>query len=243
MALNFADVPQEQGGSLIPDGTLAFATVNVRPKALDMGVITFKGQANPENRYLDLEIELTTGPSTGRKVFHKLGVAGSEKWVNMSMAAIRHILEVGKRAGAENPGGYMLGVNLPDGDERMWMELDGLQCAVLVGIEKGRDGYKDKNDIKAFLSPHAGSSTNKDFAALVGGATMASGTTAKADKPAAGGNAWTQPAATQQSVVAQPSGGGIAKPAWVGAAPPAGGKPADVAVGTVAAQDPNKAPW
>jgi hypothetical protein len=193
MALDFSTAPQEQGGELIPDNTLAWATVNVRPKAIDMGRITHQGRDTPANRYLDLEIELTSGPSTGRKVFHKLGVAGSEKWVNMSMAAIRHILEVGRKAGAANPQGYMLGVNLPDGDERMWMELDGLKCAVKVGIEKGKDGYKDKNEVKAFLSPHEGSSTNKDFAALVAGATVAAG--GRAEKPT-GGNAWATPAAT-----------------------------------------------
>lgn len=234
MAMDFSTAPQEQGGSLIPENTLAWATVNVRPKASDMGVITFKGKDNPDNRYLDLEIELTSGPATGRKVFHKLGVAGSEKWVTMSMAAIRHVLEVGKRAGPDNPGGYMLGVNLPDGDDRMWMELDGLQCAIEVGVEPAKGDFKAKNSIKAFLSPHPDSPTNKKFQALVAGETSSG--PAAAEKPkATGGNAWQQRAGVTASTPAS-AGQPPVRPTWTGGAPP-------VATGTAPAADTTKAPW
>lgn len=231
MAMNFADAPTEQGGEivLIPDGTLAFATVNVRPKAIDMGVVSIKGKDNPDNRYLDLMIELTSGPSVGRKIFHKLGVAGSEKWVNMSMAAIRHILEVGNGAGPGNPGGYMLGVKLADGDDRMWMELDGMQCAIKVGIEPAKGDFKAKNSIRSFLSPNPDSPTAKDFAALQSGATMAAGSPAPAGtNPAVNQNAWERPAGTSApGGVTPPATAPANRPTWAGAPPPAnnaGGK-------------------
>lgn len=220
MATDFGSAPQGQGGELIPAGTLAFATINIRPASIEFQKICKSGRENKANKYLDYELELTSGPYTGRKMFGMIGVSGSEQWVNMSMAAVRHILEVGRRAGAENPQGYVLGAQLPDGDERMWMELDGLQCAIKVGIEKGKDNYPDKNRVSQFLSPNASSPTVKDFLALAGGATMAAGEPATAPAKPAASAPWAPGAAgnlaAQQPRAVSESAG---RPAWAGAPP------------------------
>lgn len=228
MAFDFSNAPQEQGGSLIPENTLAWGVLTIRAKAPEFGKVLHSGKTNPENRYLDCEIEIISGKATGRKIFTKIGIAGSEKWVNQGMAALRHILEVGKNAGPTNPQGYILGANLPDGDERAFMELDGAKVAIKVGIEPGKDGYKDKNDVKSFLSPHPDSPTVKDFNALLGGAEMA--------------ETGRRQAVTQPSF-APPVGAAAGAPAAVGV-PPAGiSRPGWVGDAPQPAAAPNKAPW
>jgi len=223
MATDFSGAPINQGGELIPENAIAWATLNIRPKSVEFNKILHSGKENADNKYLDCEIEITHGPFAGRKVYHMLGVAGSEKWVNMSMAGIRHILEVGKKAGPDNPQGYVLGANLQDGDERMWMELDGLQCAIKVGVEKGGGEYRDKNRVKSFLSPNPDSPTSKDFKLLVEGAH----TSGPAEKPKAAisatpwgaGTVATQ-TTTQQQPAAQSSAAGGGRPGWAGTPPP-----------------------
>ena len=224
MAYNFADAPQEQGGSLIPKDTLAFARLSIEPKASEFGKILHEGRDNPQNKYLKCELEIIAGQYTGRKVFHMLGVHGSDQWVNMSMAAIRHILETGKGAGPSNPQGYVIGVNLPDGDERAWMELDGLTVAIKVGIEKGKDNYPDKNRVAQFLSPNPSSPTHKDFLALQTGQTSAPAARAPAQP------SWNTGPAPTQGVPAPPQQGAPpaapSRPNWTGGAPPQpGGAP------------------
>lgn len=258
MATDFSQAPTDQGGfELIPDGTLAFAILAIRAHNLDMGYVLKTGRDKPENRYLDIELVIEGGQYDRRKIWTMIGVAGSEKWVAMGMASVRHILEVGRNAGPHNPAGYVIGLNLPDGDEGQWLDLEGLRCAVEIGIEKGglkQDGtsFPDKNRVKAFLSPNPDSPTHKKFARLVAGDTGG-----QPAKPAATQAAmpWTAPAATattagrpasapwqapttaaRQAAPAAtarpvaPAG----RPGWMGSAPPAQvTQTAVVPVGTV----------
>lgn len=250
MATDFSQAPTDQGGfDLIPDGTLAFAILAIRAHNLDMGYVLKTGKDKPENRYLDIELVLEGGPFDSRKVWTMIGCAGSEKWVAMGMASVRHILEVGRNAGPGNPAGYVIGMNLPDGDEGQWLDLDGLRCAVEIGIEKGgqkQDGtsFPDKNRVKAFLSPNPDSPTHKKFQRLVAGDF--GGQPAKPAAPQ--GVPWTPAAATHvamnappgvqhaasptpwqaPTVASRPAAPAAARPAapagrpgWMGAPPPA----------------------
>ncbi len=209
MGIDFSGAPQDQGGELIPEGTLAWGVIHIQPKSAEFGKILNSGRDNPENKYFNYMVEWTSEHVAGRKTFGMIAVEGSEKWVNMSMAAIRHILEVGRKAGPDNPQGYVLGANLPDGDERMWMEIDGLQVAAKIGVEYGNEGHRDKNRVSAFLSPNPDSPTNKHFVALLNGATMAEGSNRGRGRSAGGGasaNSSSSPWMNQSGGQA-PSGG------------------------------------
>ena len=55
---NFGSAPTEQGGGsgeLIPDGTLAWAIVTVRPYNLDQGLILTPSKSTEGNAYLNKE--------------------------------------------------------------------------------------------------------------------------------------------------------------------------------------------
>lgn len=162
--LDFSNAPSEQmTGDLIPEKTLSWGIITVRPYNAQEGKILTPSNSNPDNAYLDIEVTLKGGRFDKRKVFEKLHLQNSEKAANQARAQVRAALEVGKGANVQtNPQGYHL---------QDYMGLDGLQVAIEVGFEKGDPGYKDKNTIKAFLTPNpdAGSSIAAKWDALLRG--------------------------------------------------------------------------
>lgn len=212
---NFGDADTNaQGGSeLIPDGTLAWAIVTIRPHNLDHGLCLVPSKSS-NGRYLDVELTILEGPYARRKVWDRIGIEGSEKWVARGMSSIRHILEVGREITSytsSNPG-YRLGQQSGSNGEMVFMELNELRCAIKIGIEKGTGGFNDKNVVRAYLSPNPTSDTHKTFLKLVSGETAPPPkATAAAATPAWGGGSQAAPAAATQQ-----KGG---RPAWAGGAP------------------------
>ena len=86
---SFADAPgQNDFSELLPHGLLSWAYIKVRPHNLDQGLIE-KPSKSSDGAYLDLELTLEGGPGDRRKIFTRVGVRGSEKYVNMGRSAIR----------------------------------------------------------------------------------------------------------------------------------------------------------
>lgn len=220
---NYAQAPTHQAGDfdLIPDGTLAWAYLTVRPFNPDQGLIEKESAATPGNKYLDCELTIAEGEFARKKVWTIIGVAGSEKFVNMGGAQIRAILECGRDAGPHNPNGYVIG----DDYGEFWDPARGapVRVGVKIGVEKGKDGHKDKNTIKAFLSPNPEASSHKDYLRLVAGDTVAIA------KPATPSGAptqpsWTTPPPAQPATSAappqpRPTSAAPAKPSWGAPAP------------------------
>jgi hypothetical protein len=137
-------------GELIPDNTLAFATMTIKG---------LKGGQGGKSRYIEGEFTVQAGPFQKRKVWMNVmdpyDPNLSEVAKGIAYAHIRHILDVRGQ-----------GYNLTD-----YAQLDGCTVAIKIGVEKGEakpDGsgmYPDKNTVKAFLSPTS-KSTGKDFATL-----------------------------------------------------------------------------
>lgn len=219
---NYGEAEATQGGGdLIPDGTLAWAIVKLRPFNLDHGLVVTPSKSS-DGGYLDLELTVLEGPYARRKLWDKIGVKGSEKWVENGRARIRHIIEVGNEMSEfpANHTNYRLGTKSQTSGEMVFMELDELRCAVKIGIEKGKDGYGDKNTIRQYLSPRPASDTYKTFIKLVAGQTQ--GEAPKATAPAATKPAWAGGSATPTQTTAT-----AGRPSWAGAAP-VGAKSADV---------------
>lgn len=215
---NYGDAPDAQGGNeLIPDGTLAWAIVKVRPHNLDRGLVVTPSKSS-DGAYLDLELTILEGPYARRKIWDKIGVAGSEKWVENGRSRIRHIIEVGNEMStfAGSDPRYRLGTTSNTNGEMVFMELDEKRCAVKIGVEPGKDGYEAKNTVRQYLSPRPASDTHKAFLKLVAGETAAPAKTAPAadKKPAWGGGGAATPAAGASH--AKPAEG---RPSWAGASP------------------------
>lgn len=214
-----ADTNAQGGSELIPDGTLAWAIVTVRPHNADQGICLVPSKSS-EGKYLDVELTILEGKYARRKVWDRIGLEGSEKWVARGMSSVRHILEVGREIQdykAGNPA-YRLGEQTKTNGDWVFTELNELRCAVKIGIEPGKDGYQAKNVVRSYLSPNPASDTNKAFQKLCAGETdPAPKAAAAASKPAwGGGGTSTSAPAAQPTTSAQPSGG---RPSWAGKAP------------------------
>ena len=151
------------GSDLIPNGQLAWAILNVRGvKASQSG-----------GQYIDAELTIDDGqPYARRKIWEMIGdplhPGNSEAYREMGMVAISRILEAGRGAGPNNPGGYKVD---------NYGQLSGLRVPIRIGVNKGKDGYDDKNRVAEWLTPNPASQSGyKDFELLQ------SGTFNKADK-------------------------------------------------------------
>ncbi len=152
---------------LIPTGTLLF------------GILELEGAKMSEGggRYYPFTVTITDNqPHANRKVWGnimdpffpagceeatRLGAVGnSPEACNMGKAIIQRILEMNNGAHPDKEGSYFLN-HIAD--------LSGMNVAVRVKIKKGNDGYPDKNEVAAFLSPHEKLPGNKDFQKLQSG--------------------------------------------------------------------------
>lgn len=139
--LNFGHKVEEKNNDTIPKNTLLWCVLAIRQ---------IKNSRETNGRYLDIELTvLDNQPYSRRKIWDKIAdpfdTNNSEEWRNMGYLAIRRILEAVKGATPENANSYSLN-RLED--------LHGLTVPVLIGIEKGKDGYEDKNRVD-YLTPHS----------------------------------------------------------------------------------------
>ncbi len=133
---------QADFSEIIPHGALSFGVIKIRPFNLDANVIPTPSKSS-DAHYLDCEITLAGGAWDKRKIWTKIGIAGSQAYINMGMSAMKAIRETGVGASVQNPALYSM---------NDYMELDGLTVGVKIKIESS-PGYNDKNEIAVFLSP------------------------------------------------------------------------------------------
>ena len=147
--MNFNDAEIQKGFDLIPANTIAKARLVIKPgnDPTDHFITRSKGG---DTAYLNCEWIILEGKYAKRKVFDKIGLEGSDKWVNMGKARIRAILESAK------------GINPKDVSEiavaarkiNSFDELNNLDVVIKVGIEHDKHGrYQDKNRVIAIITP------------------------------------------------------------------------------------------
>lgn len=229
--MSFGDAPpQNDFSEMIPDGALAFAELRFKWFNFDQGILVTPSKPPKDSAFLDCVLSICPSPAGGhvtpwnnRKIFTRIGVAGSEGYINMGRSAIKAILETGRGAGPTNLAAYDIGD---------YADLDGLIVAIKVKIEPAKDGYREKNDIGLWLSPvDQTAPIPVQWARLLAGDVVPAAKAAPAGQPKAAawangaGAAQTTPAAAGTSTGAPP-----AQPSWLGqpatGAPPASAQPA-----------------
>lgn len=133
---------QADFSELIPSGALSFGIIRIRPFNLDANVIATPSKSS-EAQYLDCEITLQGGAWDKRKIWTRIGTAGSKAYINMGMSSMKAIRESGVGASPQQP--HLYGMD-------SYMELDGLTVGIKIKIDSS-PGYSDKNEVAVFLSP------------------------------------------------------------------------------------------
>ena len=147
--MNFNDAEIQKGFDLIPANTIAKARLVIKPgnDPTDHFITRSKGG---DTAYLNCEWIILEGEYAKRKVFDKIGLEGSDKWVNMGKARIRAILESAK------------GINPKDVSETAvtarqissFDDLNNLDVVIKIGVEHDKSGqYQDKNRVIAIITP------------------------------------------------------------------------------------------
>lgn len=181
MNMDFNDAESNSSFDLIPSGTVAPMILTIKPGATGEGGWETTS-ATSSYTWLSCEFTITGGKYANRKFWGNMMVSGpSEQAINITRSTLRGILESGR------------GIK-PDDDsddakkKRMvanYGDFSGLEFVGKIGIEKGKDGYEDKNKLVAAVPV-----TSKDYAAAKSGAS-ASGSSAPApsnsNAPASGG--------------------------------------------------------
>jgi hypothetical protein len=152
MAIDFNNAEPQREGGLIPENTIAVCHMTIRPgSAGDGGWL--KRSKDGSSLAIDAEFTIVEGPFAKRKFWKLYTVEGATeghaKASEISASQIRAIVESAR------------GIRPDDESEAAkqarrinnWGDLDGIRFIGKVGIEKGKDGYKDKNTLWAAVTP------------------------------------------------------------------------------------------
>lgn len=138
----------ENISNLIPQNTIAKAVFEIRRGNYDQNPLLTKSKSG--SLYLDTQFTIVDGEYARRKIFYKIGIDGSSKWVMAGKIMIRSILESAKNIKPGDTSEKAQKARVIDGYE----DLEGLEVVIKVGIEHDPFGiYEDKNTIAAVITP------------------------------------------------------------------------------------------
>lgn len=153
MSFDFNDAEPQRGSfELIPDGTICLVVASLRPGGHGPG-----GWLKPNNAgnclLADFEFVIDGGEFDRRKFWTMFVTEGEtdgqQKAANISRSRLRAMLE---SAFGVNPGD-----DSPEAIARRqvsgWQTFDGLKFCARIGVESGKDGYKDKNVLAGAVTP------------------------------------------------------------------------------------------
>ena len=147
--MNFNDAGSQASFELIPANTIAKARLVIKSGNDQNDPFVTKGK-NGSTSYLNCEFIILEGIYAKRKIFDKIGLAGSDIWVNMGKARIRAILESAKGINPKD----MSEVAISSRKINSFDELNGLDCVIKIGIECDKRGqYQDKNRVASIITP------------------------------------------------------------------------------------------
>ncbi len=161
---NVSDAPQMER-TLIPAGTVCRAIVNVKLGDMEIPEFGtgqwFKASQTSKAKWMELEFTVIGGEHDKRKFWDKIFVDGDKMSPNgipvtkeIGLSTLRMIIEsayniIPTDTSAEAQARRQIsGVN----------DLNGMEICAKVGIDKGTNGYADKNKLTAAMTPN-----QKDF--------------------------------------------------------------------------------
>jgi hypothetical protein len=181
---------QQDAIALIPQGTLCVANLGVR---------AIKNSKSTGAQYLDVELTVLSGEYQGRKIFDMImdpfDANASDGGRKMGLLALTRICEA---IGIFNPtdeASYTRYNNPGTTIQNVIGDVEGRKVAVRVKVEKGTDGYADKNKVGEWLTPNPNSGSGfKGWNELVNGHQPTTRATAfaapAAAAPASGAPSW-----------------------------------------------------
>lgn len=190
MSMDFNDA-ESNNFDLIPTGTVAPMIMTIRPgKTGDGG---WETQSNTSDvTYLNCEFTITEGQFKNRKFWQNMVVSGGKvdengnsKAGNITRSTLRGILESSRKIKPNDDSEEAKAKRIVQG----YGDFSAMEFVGKIGIEKGNDGYADKNKLLGAVPV-----TSPDYAkAGDGGSGQATSAPAAAATPApSAAPAWAQ---------------------------------------------------
>jgi len=182
MAYDYNQAGEQRSFDNIPDKTIVVVQMNVRPGNAGEGGM-LKRSKDGQAEMPDCEFVVVEGPYAKRKFYENMTLSGvtdgHAQAADISQRKLRAILE------------SVRGIKPADVSEAAKKarvaeleDFDGTRFLVRVGVEPGKDGYRDKNRIAVVITPDM-----KEWHAV-------------------------EQVARAQSEAAKPAGNAIVKPKW-----------------------------
>jgi hypothetical protein len=147
--IDFNDAEPQMEFTLIPANTIAKARLTIKPSN-DFSDPFLTRSKDGNSAYLNCEFVIMEGQYVRRKIFDKIGISGSDAWINMGKARIRAILESAKNINPNDMSETAMAARKINSFE----ELEGLEMIIKIGIESNRGGvYPDKNRVLSIITP------------------------------------------------------------------------------------------
>ena len=145
---------------LIPDGTVVRAVIKLSGgdhELPEFGGGTYFKSSQSGAKWMPIELTIVGGPYDKRKVWQNIFVDGAKTDQNGFSIAKRIGLETIKKMVDSHFALDMKDVSPEAAQKRGSINgvhmLNGMQICFKIGIEKGSNGYADKNKIKTVLTP------------------------------------------------------------------------------------------
>jgi hypothetical protein len=147
--IDFNDAEQQTEFAIIPANTIAKARLTIKP-GNDFSDSFLTRSKDGNSTYLNCEFVIMEGQFVRRKIFDKIGISGSDVWVNMGKSRLRAILESAKNINPKDMSEAAILARKIDS----FGELEGLEPIIKIGIEHDRGGvYQDKNRMMSIITP------------------------------------------------------------------------------------------
>lgn len=151
MSMDFNDAESNSGFDLIPLGTVCPLIMSIRPGTAGEGGWETASKTS-DVTYLNCEFQVTAGPFKNRKFWQNMVVSGGKtdengnsKAGNITRSTMRGILESARGIKPDDMSEAAKTKRIVNG----YGDFSGLEFTGKIGIEKGSDGYADKNKLLA----------------------------------------------------------------------------------------------
>jgi len=148
---DFNTAESQASGELIPAKTLMKVISAIRSGG--GGDDLYLTISDSGFEYLKFEFTVISSPMAKRKIFQNIGVGGvtdgHAKAAEISRSLIRAMLESARGVDPKDVSDKANAARRIQG----WGDLNEMEFAIEVGIEKGKDGYEDRNKIQRVLTP------------------------------------------------------------------------------------------
>jgi len=185
---------------LIPDGTVVRAVIKLSGgdhELPEFGGGTYFKSSQSGAKWMPIELTIVGGPYDKRKVWQNIFVDGAKTDQNGFSIAKRIGLETIKKMVDSHFALDMKDVSPEAAQKRGSINgvhmLNGMQICFKIGIEKGSNGYADKNKIKTILTPGSQEFIAGDATAVAPAATPTPQAAAAPSAPATANAAGVTP--------------------------------------------------